>query len=256
MTENQPPQSAPYTTVVLLDALGARGLSLSDATRWLDSIRDVMHKIWPVLKDVSTNVPGQVRRPVFRVFGDTILLLWSHDENPGYAMLMSSLVVQQVFVGLLCHGIPARGAVACGEAVWDHETALGPAVTDAAEWYEKADWLGVIAAPSCAVKLDGLASQRGEGWVSSFYIKHDVPLKTKPAVPQRAWALSWPQELELHAARVGRQGHEFCTSQLASISRQPEHESKYSSSAAFFDGYMSEWARHSLRINEKKASEN
>lgn len=240
----------PDATVALLDALGTRSLDRDGAIRRVLSIRDVVEKSRWLLRKTAEKTPGLAPAPFLRVFGDTVLLAWTHHQDSGGALRMTSLLAQQVFVGCLANNIPMRGAVGHGDVIWDQETALGTAVDDAAEWHEKADWLGVVAAPTCARALDDLAQREGEEWASNFYIRYGVPFKAVAPYPVEMWALSWPQEWTLHAMRTHQPDRELLGKKLAAIRHKPEHEPKYAAAAEFFEHYMSRWAGSSMRIRE------
>lgn len=240
------PQFAPYATAVLLDALGGRHVRPAEAVRWVNSFRDILRKMRPISQDLAEKSPGDPPSPVMRAFGDTFLVLWTHEHQPEAAWLLTSFLVQRLFAGCIAHAIPVRGAVGCGWAVWDEETALGEAIADAAKCYEQADWLGVIAAPNCASMLDTMLAVEGEEYVSNWYMRHDVCLKATGQLSP-VWALTWPQEFAV-LGRGRQQGLALFQGWLGRIGRGADHERKYAATVSFYDEYMSHWADSSLLI--------
>ncbi|HVE70538.1 MAG TPA: hypothetical protein VNI54_04150 [Thermoanaerobaculia bacterium] len=58
----------------------------------------------------------------------------------------------------------------------DTNTVMGSAVTDAAAWYDRADWMGVHATPQASITIDALADYDPES-VQYVVVDYDVPFK-------------------------------------------------------------------------------
>lgn len=85
----------------------------------------------------------------------------------------------------ICLDIPIRGCVATGEFYQSGDALIsGPAVCEAAAYYELPQWIGISSCPSAYSKIDGLSSGRG------FYTKYDIPLKS--SVEYGGLAVNWP----------------------------------------------------------------
>ncbi len=70
-----------------------------------------------------------------------------------------------------------RGACAIGDYLWaDESTVLGPAITDAITWHDKANWIGLHLTPTAAFHYqrhcEGIDAQAGE-----HPIPYPIPLK-------------------------------------------------------------------------------
>jgi len=242
-------------TIAVLDGLGASELGLQEARRWVQAIQTVARQMRALSADTVARarlVSGSdsVPEPLLRVLGDTIVLVWWLPTNPTYALLQASMDVQQIVIGCLQHKIPLRGAVSYGELAWDAETALGRAVAEARDWYEAANWLGVMATPTCAEELQRLAQVSGMESVSQFFIPYRVPLKCEATRPDKTWALSWPIELAVEALKAHTAPSKLLEELLGGMPRDPSHEPIYAAGAAFFEHYMAQWATHSTRIGE------
>jgi len=69
---------------------------------------------------------------------------------------------------------------------------LGPAVTDAAEWYEKSRWIGVVGTPQASFLINKVAAihEYVESTVYQQFVEYDVPIKGQKSVSLQA--ISWP----------------------------------------------------------------
>ncbi len=110
-------------------------------------------------------------------------------------------------------GVLLRGAVSVGEYVRSDNSILGPAVKEVADWYEKSEWMGVVATPSCENVINKLekclenpnyvyelfGKPRKPGEILNvenlepalwpFFVKYKVELKS---CYKTLFALSWP----------------------------------------------------------------
>jgi hypothetical protein len=195
-------------------------------------------------------------------FGDTLIFAWSFDDSPEckpIALSFISFWLAWFIQDSMARGILFRGAVATGEYVSSGNTILGKAVADAAIWYEKADWSGAIATPSCGIAIewfkrvkaknaneyvnclknvsnDTLAASILEEVYSSGFVQYSIPLKEGNAEPM--WAVAWPKALL-------RKNEENCLSAeielyaaLNKLHISKGTEVKYANSIKFFDFCM------------------
>lgn len=70
-------------------------------------------------------------------------------------------------------------------------TVMGKAVTDAAAWYDSADWIGINATPLASFFVQSLIDQVGES-LEHVLVDWDVPLKRGNG-SRRLKALNWPK---------------------------------------------------------------
>jgi hypothetical protein len=73
-------------------------------------------------------------------------------------------IMRKFLVDSLGKGIFFRGSIAIGTfyANEDTNTVMGQAVTDAAAWYDKAEWIGVHATPRASMLIDRWLERREE----------------------------------------------------------------------------------------------
>ncbi len=73
-----------------------------------------------------------------------------------------------------------RGAMAVGAFyVADERTALGPAISDAAAWFESADWIGVHATPRATMFIQALLDARPPGSNDMTHVYWTTPCRLR-----------------------------------------------------------------------------
>jgi hypothetical protein len=194
-------------------------------------------------------------------FGDTLLYVWNFDEKSDVAKSVLFDALMMWLADLLWQGIQQqvffRGAISFGPIlIADSNTVIGPAVADAAAWYEQADWLGVVTTPSCGIAVDYLKlirkeispeeygkelsktchdtmiSAAAETWTNAL-MRYEVPLHD---ADKEMWAVSWPYA----GIRNNRRNGAAKKALLAALSALPKPvpkglEKKYENSIRFFD---------------------
>ena len=130
-----------------------------------------------------------------RAESDTIKIVGNgHDTETLLKLFGRSswrIVVRSIEIDM-----PVRGCVAAGKYCTGNEDLVtGEAVREAKAWYEYADWIGIMAAPSAGVELDKMekADRGGCDSMHGYYTRYDVPSKTEVV---SAWAVNWPRQCE------------------------------------------------------------
>ena len=149
-----PPTPFDATGVIgLLDVLGWRGVwarrpdPLGDMESLLAAIRSAADDAAAGVA-FSDGLPAKLST---LSISDTIVLhLPCPDESAATALGIVGSVCQRAVWASLYMGIPLRGAVTYGDyrVNESQHTFIGPAVDEAAAWYEQGDWIGVLMAPS------------------------------------------------------------------------------------------------------------
>jgi hypothetical protein len=188
-----------FGAVVMLDALGARSLTVDNAEGFLiarknftDALQDELAKMHTWAAIVDDDMDG--RNPDIRTFGDTVLLSWElpKDRPERHLPRLVESLGPAVFVGLEV-GFLFRGALAVGYYIQDETTLVGPAVSDAASWYERCNWLGIIATPACGHRLSLISEEEFKPTntsVSQWMVEYHVPLSHGGT--RKLWTMSWP----------------------------------------------------------------
>ena len=189
--------------VAILDALGSSTLSSSEAQTFIkrrQNFLDVLGSASFRFEWLEDTLRYQLKRLPLFTFGDTIVFGWEVPPNTTdtyqYMPVVLEYLVRVITVGFQT-GIMWRGCISYGQfcADTDSNTIIGPAVADAAQWYDKAKWSGIIASPFCgkAVSRSALALG-GRRNYEPIFCEYEVPLKTAfgETYKEKMWVVSWP----------------------------------------------------------------
>ena len=234
---------AKYGIVVMLDALGARNFSIEDAKSFVKARKIILGELEPA-RNLLTSLPpaligaSKEKDPIkYATFGDTIILTW-HIPSEKTDDNLSHLSVWLVPVIKLAmeHKILLRGAISIGKYIHDGATVLGPAISEAATWYEKASWIGIIATPSCASRLSSMSKH-------AFFRQYPVPLKKEGT--SQMWALEWPHEFffshnehQCPVANTKEQMRNLFMKSLSKFEIPADVKDKFTNTVSFFDWYL------------------
>jgi hypothetical protein len=174
-------------------------------------------------------------------FNDTVVIAYVVDrptvESIGHKQVASHML--RGFQALsINRGILFRGAFAVGDlyrADREKNIIMGPAVSDAAAWYDKSDWIGVSATPHATILFDGLIPQLNTNF-EHLLIPYEVPFKDGRKRMLRC--VNWPKGQSVTGLVpdvVGANGKARLRT-LLSRQRIPRGtEDKYTNTLAFFD---------------------
>jgi hypothetical protein len=181
--------------IALLDALGVSSYSLESSKIFIRN-RDILIE---QLQTISAKL-GELERdlisPEIFTFGDTLLFTW----NVGKERIMKGLVPVGEWISTaillgIRYKMLFRGSISVGEYITEKNTVVGPAVADAAAWYEDADWFGVTLTPSLEFHLISLIeSEYGKEKVDfeKWFVEYPIPRKMGN---KRQWCVSWPYKI-------------------------------------------------------------
>lgn len=212
-----------FGIVVILDALGAKSLTIEGAHEFLklrdelaidmpfmhDTIQLVMAEVITppaetVVVSQQTRILDQLRQAKHEVvtFGDSFILLYQcNPQEIRFALLCVAHWCAQTISAAIDRKVFLRGALSIGNYLYggsQSNTVLGPAVADAASWCELADWIGVTVTPSAGYYLEQSSTNPNElrhhsqfhFFHQQSYIKYHVPLKGGSR--EKLWTLMWP----------------------------------------------------------------
>jgi hypothetical protein len=158
--------------IAILDALGAGSYEDADIERFIESREIVLG----LFNQKAEDILGEIRASMITTFtfNDTILIaLRTGSEEPRWKHISNFFTILRKFlVDSMAHGILFRGSIAIGTFYVNNETntVMGQAVTDAATWYDKADWIGVHTTPRGWL-------EHNDGTKRQVMLDYDVPLK-------------------------------------------------------------------------------
>lgn len=223
--------------VAILDALGAASYDDIEIAEFLRSRQRVVQ----LLNDKSERVAAilNVARVKTYTFNDTLLIvLESKEDRPTLPEIHAFMtVLRKLFVDSLNKRIMFRGSFAVGSFYEDSatNTILGKAVTDAAAWYDKADWLGIVATPRTSVFIDQLMQRHKKGW-GNLLVSYAVPLSGGKDI--RLWAVNWPKVFwvpSITPCRRDEKPREKFLDLLGRFNIPRGAESKHFNAIAFFE---------------------
>lgn len=205
--------------VVLLDALGTKQKAADEGwptllTKWVGIVRLATRQTgFSIIQfgDGGVNTSGiNVIKVTPHVFGfsDTLLVAFEAAPPGGAVLAACASFLRVLFVRAMRERLPLRGAAALGKFVIQDQVCLGPAVMNAAAWYERADWAGITLTPETA---EVWKEHRKNDWTSKparAFIWNPVKVPASRSTIERSgenppilFALSWPPYLEEQGLR-------------------------------------------------------
>jgi hypothetical protein len=193
--------------IALIDVLGAKNFTTNKSKDFIRQRDEIIEKTKDYYSATIEKIINDktIVYPEIATFGDTIIFTWNVTSEYKYKTvhLMAIWLNRIMTLGLACN-LLFRGALSFGEYIFDSNsnTVLGPAIADAASWYEEADWLGIIATPSCGFLIDtssGFNKSRNID-IFKWLVKYPVPLKSGKTL--LLFALNWPYDLFIDEKEV------------------------------------------------------
>jgi len=178
-----------YGIVFVLDALGASSYSDEKIKKFLSARRDLNKYLDNQAKELSEI--SKIKPPNTYTFGDTLIIVipLSSKRKIKAHIIGSLILLQNYLYHSLEEGILFRGAFAIGSYIEDPEsnTVMGEAVSDAASWYEKSEWMGLSSTPKTNIVLD---YHHPEGFSDPLFVQnYPVPMKDGRAI--NSYTVSW-----------------------------------------------------------------
>ena len=138
-----------YGIVMLLDALGASTYSDNKIRKFLAARAELNNILSHQAKQLNNTY--KTNMPTTHTFGDTLIVAAELNKKRRMPIqIMSNIVLMQEYLyHSLEEGILFRGAFSIGSYIEDSKsnTVMGTAISDAASWYEKSDWIGISSTP-------------------------------------------------------------------------------------------------------------
>jgi hypothetical protein len=233
------PSQALQGVVAVLDALGASDFRDAEIQRFMNSRALVLQ----ALDHKAESILGRLKAEMISTltFNDTIVIVLKPDHPPNLDDVDAFFtLLRKFFIESLKNGILFRGAIAIGSFYLDEytNTVMGEAVTDAASWYGKADWIGIHATPRASLLIDQLLegqTKRRENVIV------DYPVPLRDGSKARLKAVNWPKGYFVKGLSPCSPGENRKGKFLESLSRHRIPvgvEQKYSHTIAFFDSVI------------------
>jgi hypothetical protein len=247
-----------YGFVALLDALGTKTASIDESKKYLDLINNIKELIKLSLAATLDNPdidPKIFDELSIHFFGDTLLITYEiKDKNKEVDYFSRISFVLQLFIcNALKLGLLFRGSLSIGEYVDKDAIALGPAISDAATWYEKIDMIGVILTPHATLSLKSILRDWGEEGHRSKVWNDDIvlgkhPLKDSKDSDLELFAINWISVINLFCENMDREKWFY---QIMKTFKIPSGtESKFMNTERFF-----QLCYTSLKQNKERSKE-
>ncbi|MCX5800715.1 MAG: hypothetical protein NTX17_04940 [Candidatus Eisenbacteria bacterium] len=173
-------------------------------------------------------------------FNDTILVILKCGSRAPELNDITSFfaILRKFLVDSMQHRILLRGSISIGSFYVDDptNTVMGQAVTDAAAWYDKAEWIGGVHATPHATIMIQRWLEHDSATKGNVMPDYDIPLKNVKIV--RVKAVNWPKVFfvpSISPCRDGERPREKLLEFLAMHQVPRETECKYYNTIAFFD---------------------
>jgi len=233
--------------IAILDALGGADCSEEKILRFWRSRELLLDQF---RRKARRFLGSNESRVTTFIFNDTVLVSYrtrkpaALRDVKNFAELIRSLAVKS-----LAQGILFRGAIAIGRFYVNKptNTVMGEAVSDAAEWYNLADWIGIITTPRATLIIQSLIEQAGND-IGRLMVDYPVPLKNRQVLSLKV--VNWPKAFFVKGMTPcanGDKARAKCLSLLAAHGVPAGTESKYFNSMAFFD--------HCVRLLQEQRKE-
>lgn len=222
--------------VAILDALGAAAYTDVEIGRFLDSRELVLRS----LNQKAEAVLGRLKAEMISTFtfNDTILIVLKLNRVPNVRDVRAFfLLLRKFLVDSLANRILFRGVVSIGSFYLNEETnsVMGDAVTDAAAWYDRANWIGINATPRASVLIDQLLETQAEKH-ANLLLDYEVPMKDRSAPKLKV--VNWPKAFFVDSLSPCAPGESRRAKVLELLGQHRIPlgvEDKYFNSIAFYD---------------------
>jgi hypothetical protein len=227
----------PTTTglVAILDALGAAAYSEIEIEQFLKSRQTVLDLLNQKLEGVTGRISTD-RLKIF-TFNDTIVIVFLTAASATLSDVEAFCkLLRKFMIDSFRHRILFRGSISAGAFYGvddESNTVMGPAISDAASWYERADWIGIHATPHATIIIDALLEGSGQD-IEHVMIDYDVPLRDQRV---RLKAVNWPKGFWVKGVKPEgpQKGRAALLSFLSQHPVPVGTESKYRHALDFFD---------------------
>jgi hypothetical protein len=226
-----------YGIIAILDALGASTYGDKEIKRFMQS-RDI------VVSSLQGKSNRMSKKLTTFTFNDTVLVvLESESKQPSADEIEDFLIILRKFlVDSLFSSILFRGAFAIGAFYKDEETntILGEAVTDAATWYDKADWIGIISTPRTSIYIDYLREKHLKS-LKHLILNYDVPMSNGKA--KNLKTVNWPKMFWVSGNKLcqpGESKRETLFNLLGKYTMPEGTDKKYFHAIEYFNHVMKE----------------
>ena len=202
--------------IVLLDALGTRAATIEQAHSYLASLAILQDEVENTLQFHLSSHPKETlefyKKLSIHFFGDSVLMIYDTVAGQPLHTYLDylSTILNLLYIEALEVGILFRGALSIGDYIQQKEkqVVLGPAVSDAAAWYDQFDFIGTAATPFATTQIHNAFCECypefDKPWEieTSSMLLYPVPLKGGGT--HDLFAFNWPGAIGYKASPKGQ----------------------------------------------------
>lgn len=218
----------------MLDVLGIKGI-------WQrEPVNEIVQK-WERMvfdfRDIERSLNENPHNNIvthIQFFSDTIIVTYEGDD-PIDLLSYMSLHLTYPFCHSLTEKVFLRGAISVGRFRRTENMIIGPAIDEAAEFYEHSNWVGITLTPSAGQIIDKTMKEHNRhGWYEKFI----VPSNTGD---EEVWALNWPTHMRgvMQFIPDTREPRDVLSEVFSNPPNDPRVISKYETTSNFFDEMIS-----------------
>lgn len=242
--------------VALVDAMGARTADMKQAIQYLEAVERIKFEIDDSLDATLSDLAVHKRmrygnlKPMF--FGDSILLTYEIKKKDDFLEVFRRMcfVLKAIIPQGLSEGIMFRGALTVGQYIERDEVVLGPAVVDAANWYEELECAGIMITPSGAYQVRHYYESEFPGMLeascgTNHLIKYNIPTKNGLI---DGFMLSWPESIKFYNTEKDENLMAWFYRVIKGFSIPLGTEQKYKNTENFIDHFVKSTSiKHNLK---------
>jgi hypothetical protein len=198
--------------IAILDALGAASYSDTEIDRFLESrsvVLDLLN-VKAVNDWTSTQPPADAglipkSRLLVFTFNDTVVIVFLVEEGKEvttedvqrFAIRLRAFMIHSFQNRILFRGSMSVGSFHLVDDATN--TVMGAAVSDAAAWYDKADWIGIALTPHASMYVQTLIEQQSLD-LNFILVDYAVPMRDGRG-PLQLKAINWPKAFYVKGLR-------------------------------------------------------
>jgi len=238
--------------ICILDILGTKGIwtehNIKEYFEIIDEIESKLSESKVYFESIAKN---HALKFDFVTFSDSLIVTLINENRYDYffdeAIGPFSQLILGIFQGYMANKFLLRGAISYGNIEKRGSHFIGPAVDDAAEYYEQQDMIGVCLTPKASIAMEYSIEwnrQYKNINIDRFLIKYRTPLKSK--VEMDLYQINYIDHF-FEPKKEGKQMDPFSTFCLFMRDRNIPTTaiSKYNNSIAFFNHVKS--IKHSAK---------
>ena len=246
--------------VAVVDALGAADYSFDRVAQYLSALNELLEETSRFAEQHARKILERFSSAKLErfVFQDTVIFVYESGDSTISIdeIVWFSHVLRTFEGGAFARQLLFRGAWAYGEFYLvsrEANSVLGPAVRDAARWFERADWIGIHATPRTSMFVQSLIDATSRD-IRFVLLDYDVPMKGGSKLNLKA--INWPKNLHLRYPNSDAQRiRGLLEESLVADPIPVDAERKHFHARAFFDYVMKDqglaepWAKRSAGSN-------